>query len=265
MAMHTPEPFLLPTGPAGDAEPRPRRHVYRRAPEPVYFPASEEVPETNANYERRTALYQSLKREVSATATVGSDQFVYWDPTTARKRLAPDVFVFRGRPHRPFRVWKTWKRGAPQLGVEIISDSDESEPDWDEKLARYRAAGIDEVVRFDAEDDEHPVRIWDLVEGDLVERAADDPDLTFCEALGLWWVVVHDEALGPVLRLARDREGRDLLATPDEDSARAREDSARAREGEARAREETERLQAELAALRAQIAAPRAGPPKRRR
>jgi hypothetical protein len=261
MAMHTPEPLLLPTGPAGDAEPRPRRHVYRRAPDPVFFPASEEVPETNKNYERRTALYQSLKREVSATATIGSDQFVYWDPTNSKKRLAPDVFVFVGRPHRPFRVWKTWRYGAPHLGVEIVSDSDEPELDWDEKLARYRAAGIDEVVRFDAEDEHRPIRVWDLVEGDLVERAEDDPDLRSCEALELWWVVVRDEAIGPMLRLARDREGRDLLATPDE--------------GEARALQENERLQGEVAALRAQLrasassegpaGAPPARPPKRRR
>jgi hypothetical protein len=88
MAMHAPETILLPAGPAADAEPGPRRHVYRRAPDPVCFPASEEVPETNANYERRTALYQCLKREISATATIGSDQFVYRDPTTAKKRLA---------------------------------------------------------------------------------------------------------------------------------------------------------------------------------
>jgi Uma2 family endonuclease len=243
------------------------------------------VPETNENLERRAALYFSLKHALGASATIGSDQFVYWDPTTAKKRLAPDVFVRLGQPHRPFRVWKIWQRGAPDLGVEIISRSDEGEPDWDDKLTRYHAAGIGEVVRFDPEDDEATIRIWDLVEGDLMERAADDPDLHACEALGLWWVVVQHDTIGPMLRLARDREGRDLLPTPEEEAAKAREgeikareESARAREGEIKAREEfdkareksvraleeNERLQAELAALRALVGTPKPKPRKQR-
>lgn len=255
-----------PTAPLPD-EPRRRPHVYLRPPEPVYFPASEEMPETNRHLELRTALYQILKRELAGTATIGSDQFVYWDPTTAKKRLAPDVFVRLGVPHRTFRTWKIWQRGAPELGVEIISDADEGDTDWNEKLARYRAAGVGEVVRFDAEDAESPIRIWDLVDGDLVERAPKDPDLLACEALGLWWTVVEDASIGPMLRLARDREGRDLLLTPDEESAKARAESAKARAesakaraesvkaraAEAEARAENERLQAEIAALRAQL------------
>ncbi len=278
--------MTLPThAPSGAVEPRKRQHRYLRAPEPLHFPESEEVPETNENLERRAALYFSLKQALGASATIGSDQFVYWDPTTAKKRLAPDVFVRLGQPHRPFRVWKIWQRGAPDLGVEIISRSDEGEPDWDEKLARYHAAGIGEVVRFDPEDDEATIRIWDLVEGDLVERAADDPDLHACEALGLWWVVVQHDTIGPMLRLARDREGRDLLPTPEEQAAKAREsetkareESAKARESEIKAREESakaretsvrtleenERLQAELTALRALIGSPKPKPRKQR-
>ena len=267
----------MPTQAPSELAPR-RPHRYLRAPEPVYFPESEEVPETNENLERRAALYFSLKHELAASATVGSDQFVYWDPTTAKKRLAPDVFVRLGLAHRPFRVWKIWQRGAPDLGVEIISRSDEGEPDWDEKLARYHAAGIGEVVRFDPEDDEAMLRVWDLVEGDLVERAAEDPDLRLCETLGLWWVVVRHDAIGPMVRLARDREGRHLVPTPEEqaaqaraesaqaraESAKAHAESAQARQGEARAREENDRLQAELAALRAQLGGPTAKPRKRR-
>jgi Uma2 family endonuclease len=236
--MHVPEPSI-PLRRSSDDAPRTQQHRYLRAPEPVYFPDSEEVPETNENLERRIALYLSLKLELAASATIGSDQFVYWDPTTAKKRLAPDVFVRLGAPHRPFRSWKVWARGAPELGVEIISTSDEGEPDWDEKLARYRAAGVGEVVRFDADDGERPVRVWDMISGDMVERSQDDPDLRRCEALGLWWVVVKHEEIGLMVRLARDREGRDLLPTSDEQAAKAREESTKAREGEAKAREES--------------------------
>lgn len=244
---------------------RPRRrlaaHIYARPPEPVRFPEAEEVRETNRHLEIRTALYLILKRELAATATLGSEQFVYWDPTTPKKCLAPDAFVRLGAPHRPFRIWKIWESGAPDLAVEVVSDSDEGQPDWNEKLARYRAAGVGEVVRFDADDREHPIRIWDAVDGDLVERASKDPELRACEALGLWWTVVEHPAIGPMLRLARDREGRDLLPTPDEAEVEAREAAVKAheaeveaREGEARAHEANTRLQAEVDALRAELA-----------
>ncbi|KYF72886.1 hypothetical protein BE17_47980 [Sorangium cellulosum] len=107
----------------------------------MYFPEAEEVHETNRYLELRTALYLSLKRELAHTATLGSDQFVYWDPRTSKKRLAPDAFVRLGVPHRTFRTWKTWLHGAPDLGVEIVSESDEGEPDWDEKLDARRGGG----------------------------------------------------------------------------------------------------------------------------
>ncbi|WP_437720842.1 Uma2 family endonuclease [Sorangium sp. So ce861] len=259
------EPTVRP--PAAPRE-RMRAHIYSRPPEPVVFPESEEVPETNRHLELRTALYLSFKRELAQVATLGSNQFVYWDPTTSKKRLAPDAFVRLGVPHRTFRTWKTWLHGAPDLGVEIVSESDEGEPDWDEKLARYRASGIREVVRFDPDDRARPIRIWDALDGDLVERSPDDPDLRACEALGLWWTVVEDASIGPMLRLSRDREGRDLLPTPDEAEAQAREAEAQAREAEARtreaeaqareagaqAREANKTLEAEVAALRAELA-----------
>jgi Uma2 family endonuclease len=235
--MLTPESQVRPLAAPGR---QPRPHVYDRAPEPEYFPESEEVPESNRHLELRTALYLLLKRELAAEATLGSDQFVYWDPTNAKKKLAPDAFVRLGAPHAVFRAWKTWERGAPDLAVEVVSDSDEGEPEWIEKLARYRASGIGEVVRFNPEERARPIRIWDAVDGDLVERSPRDPDLLSCEKLGLWWTVVEDAKIGPMLRLSRDREGTDLLPTPEEAEARSREANAE--------------LQAELDALRAELA-----------
>ncbi len=247
---------------------QPGPHIYDRAPEPEYFPESEEVPETGRHLEIRTALFLLLKRELAHEATIGSEQFVYWDPRSAKKNLAPDAFVRLGTPHDLFRTWKTWERGAPDLGVEVVSDSDEGESDWNEKLERYRASGIGEVVRFAPEDLEQPIRIWDAVGGDLVERSPKDPDLLACEKLGLWWTVVNDAKIGPMLRLSRDREGRDLLPTPQEAEAKSREAEAKSREAEAksreaeaksreaeaRSREANERLQAEVNALRAELA-----------
>jgi Uma2 family endonuclease len=215
-----------------------RRYV--RPPQPVHFPGSEEMPETNRHLELRTALYIILKRELAARATIGSDQFVYYDPTTAKKKLAPDAFVKLDIPHRTFRVWKTWQRGAPDVAVEVVSDSDEGDEDWEVKLERYRATGIPEVVRFDPDDVERPIRVWDHVDGDLVERDHPGDGVFECVPLGLFWVAVPHRAFVQMLRLARDREGRDLLPTHEEAEREAR----RARQEEARARVEAERARA---------------------
>lgn len=237
------------------------RQRYVRPPQPIYFPASEEMPETNRHLELRTALYLILKRELSKQATIGSEQFIYWDPTNANKKLAPDAFVKLGLPHKTFRVWKTWQRAAPEVAVEVVSDSDVADEAWEAKLERYRAAGIAEVVRFDPDDREQPIRIWDHIDGDLVERARPEDGVFECVCLGLYWLAVPDAELDQMLRLSRDREGRDLLLTPaeaEQAEARARAEEARARAEEARARAEAEKardtLEAEVAELRRQLA-----------
>lgn len=248
---------------------RPR---YVRAPRPIHFPVCEEMPETNRHLELRTLLYQLLKHELAERATVGSDQFVYYDPTSAKRKLAPDAFVKLGEPHRPFRVWKTWRRGAPEVAVEVVSDSDEGDEEWEIKLERYRAAGIEEVVRFDPDDVVRPIRVWDHMEGDLVERALPEDGVFTCTALGLYWVALPHPLFDQVLRLARDRAGKDLVPTPVEAEARARQnaeraqqdaeraqqDAERARQNEARARQEAEgsrdALAAEVAELRRKLA-----------
>ncbi len=206
------------------------------------------MPETNRHLELRTALYQIMKREFAARATLGSDQFVYYDPTTAKKKLAPDAFAKLGAPHETFRVWKTWQRGAPDVAVEVVSDSDEGEEDWDVKLERYRAAGIGEVVRFDPDRADQPIRVWDHLEGDLVEREQPEDGVFECACLGLFWVSVPHPQFVRMLRLARDRAGTDLLPTPEEaelHEARARQEAEQARD----------QLAAEVAELRRRLEA----------
>jgi hypothetical protein len=61
-----------------------------------------------------------------------------------------------GLPSRLIETWKTWELGAPHLGVEITSDSDAPRLRFEEKLERYRHAGVLEVVRFDAKDQTTP-------------------------------------------------------------------------------------------------------------
>jgi Uma2 family endonuclease len=222
------------------------RHVYVRPPKPIYFPSfeplDEAVSETKRHLKTRTNLFLLLEDAFAGKAAIGSDQFVYWDPEDPRKCLSPDAFVKLDAKDEAFDNWKVWERSAPDLAVEIVSASDRPEAEWTEKLARYRASGIREVTRFDAENETRPIRVWDRIDGDLVERAPHDQDLRECAVLGLWWTLLPSD-LGPMLRLARDRAGHDLLPTPDEERLRLAEELAEERK--ARALAEHERLLAQ--------------------
>ena len=223
---------------------------YLRPPRPIVFPESAVVPETGIHLDLRTALYLAVRHFLGDRGAVGSEQFVYWDPQDPRKCLAPDLIVRMGAKPGPFPTWKTWERGAPHLGVEIVSHSDAPELPWSEKLRRYARTGIEEVVRFDPERPSRPLRLWDRVQGDLVERELVGENALFCDTLGLYWHVVPDDALGLALRLAHDSRGRELLLLPEEKFERlAKQQEQRAEEQERRAAEAMKRvaeLEAEL-------------------
>ncbi len=217
---------------------------YVRAPRPVHFPVEAEVPETKRHLLLRTALFQIVQRLVAGRYAVGSEQFVYWNGSDPQRSLAPDVFVSTLQPDSVFDTWKTWERGAPQLAVEIVSESDSSEGSWTRKLERYQEAGIDEVVRF------HPfaepgrrLRVWDRVDDDLVERVVSQ-ERARCETLDAWWCVREERGLGAALRLSTDAGGQALVLTP----AEAAEQEAKLREQESVSREAAERRVAELEA-----------------
>jgi len=185
---------------------------YLQAAESLNFPESEEVPETKLHLKLRTLLFELLELAFAERASIGSDQFIYWDPTDPKACLAPDAFVRWGEPDRMFRSWKVWERGAPQLAVEVISVDDQRDRDWEAKLVRYRRLGILELVRFDPEQEADPLRIWDNVGADLVERVVTAVP-TKSLVLPGHWIVVKDPKLGITLRLSRDEQGRDLYAT----------------------------------------------------
>jgi hypothetical protein len=194
-------------------------------------------------------------------ATIGSEQFVYWDPTDPRACCAPDLFVKAGVSQQAFESWKAWERGAPDLVVEITSASDANEGPWDQKLDRFRRLGAKEIVRFDPEDAERPLRIWDGADGDVTERDPGEQGFNLSDALGMYFCVYRDAELGPMLGVARDPEGRDRLPTPTEarqqaDEACQREVEARQHEAEARQREAEARQNAErrIAELEAELA-----------
>lgn len=185
---------------------------YVRAPIPVRFPESELVPETKLHLELRTLLYDFLKLAFADRATIGCDQFVYWDPTDPQACLAPDAFVRLGQPDHLFKSWKVWERGAPELAIEVISDDDQGDRNWQLKLERYRKLGVRELLRFDPTAQDRPLRIWDSVEGDLVEREITARSAQSRVLPGHWLLVVNPD-LGQVLRLSHDELGSELHAT----------------------------------------------------
>jgi len=220
--------------------PRPLQHAelrYVRAPEPIVFPEEEEVPEGLPHLLVRTFLFQLLRFALGPAHSVGSDQFVYWIATDPKTQLAPDVFVRLNVPQTSFRTWQTWMNGgAPDLAVEIVSPSEggPSARPWAEKFAGYHQLGVKELVRFDPDAPEGKrLRVWDLIRGDLVERAIGD-DRTPCLTLGRNWTVCPIEEHLVALRLIDD-EGR-WLETEKEVATKARDEAEKRTEIEAKAR-----------------------------
>jgi Uma2 family endonuclease len=211
------------TMPTGRGHPPSVLRGHQEGSVPLHFPVEEEVPEGRRHMKLRTQLFQILDLELRDRGSVGSDQFVYWNARNPGIRLAPDVFLALGIPDEDFSCWKTWERKTPELAVEIVSPSDTPEGPWREKLDRYQALGVRELVRFDAEAPPgERLRIWDRVDKTLVEREIEG-DHGQSAVIGIWWVVVEDEALGPALRPARDPDGRELLPTPTELESQARQ------------------------------------------
>jgi Uma2 family endonuclease len=182
----------------------------------LFFPAHAEVPETALHLRLRTALFLILERALSDRAFVGSDQFLYWDPTDPKACLAPDVFVRLGRPLGLLPSYKTWEHGAPQIAVEIVSPIDARDRNLTKKLERYQRTGIPELVRYDPLDSDLPLRLWDFTNGAMVERDLATPNALYCEALGAYWTLTPDPVLGKVLRLAANADGSELWPTTEE-------------------------------------------------
>lgn len=199
----------------GKAIPDGRR--YLRTPQPLVFPvAAEKMPETGEHALACADLFTLVRAFVGPRGAVGSDQFVYFDPSDPSACLAPDLIVRIGASPELFPSWKTWERGAPHVGVEITSAFDASQLEWERKLERYTRAGIAEVVRFDPANQEQPLRLWDLFDGDLVERSLEGDGARLSDALGAHWCVRPHRELGQRLGLSLDASDQRPVLTSEE-------------------------------------------------
>jgi hypothetical protein len=221
-----------------------------RPPRPLRFAASDpewEMGQSTRHLNLCTYLREMLGR-VAVGSSIGCDQFVYWDASDDTKKCAPDAFVKLGVAQVSFESWKTWEKGTPELCVEIVSPSDAEKLSQTEKLARFHAMGVREVVFFDPDAPAgRRLRAWDWIDGDLVERVIRG-DTTPCVTLRRWFHVgaVDAEPIG--LFLAEDEAASRRIPTHLQLAAA----EAEARQAEAAARRvEAEARQAEAAALRA--------------
>jgi Uma2 family endonuclease len=213
-------------------------------PAPLVFPEEAEVAETQLHFELRILLYQLLCDHLGLEATIGSDQFVYYDGADPQRSVAPDVYVQLRPSTGKIRSWKTWERGAPDIAVEIVSESDASEEAWTAKLQRYHSVGVVELVRFDPEAPEgHRLRVWHRADGKLLEREIES---SRCRSMvaDLHWVVGPAETNPVTLRIAAGDAGQVLVPTRVE----ARQAEAEARQAEAEARQAAEARVRELEA-----------------
>jgi Uma2 family endonuclease len=201
---------------------------------PLEFPSSEpdseRMGQSGRHYRMLSALYQILREAAGPEHTVSCDAFVYFDAANPRRVLAPDGAIKLDVFQHDFDSWKTWERGAPELAFEILSPSDSPERwTFEEKLERYRALGVVELVTFHADGEPGSrLRVWDRIDGDLVERTV-DAERTPCLTLDAFLVVAPVGDLPACLRLARDPKGQDLVPTSEE-ARHAAEATARASE-----------------------------------
>ncbi len=220
------------------------RARYLESSKPLVFPESADVLETQLHLDLRALLYQLLSDYLGETHTVGSDQFVYWDASNPRRCIAPDVYVKCVPRSEPVRTWKVWERGAPDVAVEVTSDSDSKPGDWLDKFACYQALGVRELVRLDLlTPNTSRLRVWNRVDEVLQERAVED-DVAPSLVLPLLWTVGPAHQMPEALRIAYATEPTEpLMLVPTIYEARKAESEAR-RAAEARV--------AELEALLAQ-------------
>jgi hypothetical protein len=79
------------------------------------------MPEGGVYLELRTALYLILRDEFAGSAFIGSQQFLYWDPTDPKKCLAPDLMVRREGPDLPL-PYRKQERAAKEAALLRIAE-----------------------------------------------------------------------------------------------------------------------------------------------
>ncbi|MFT4623711.1 MAG: Uma2 family endonuclease [Myxococcota bacterium] len=165
-------------------------------PEPLPaldFPESDGAPmgESGDHIEAIIDLLAQLRhryRERDDTY-IGSNQFMYWEPTDPKQSVCPDIYLAFGRPSLPFRrTWKIWEEDghAPDLVVEVTSPSTRH-IDRGAKRGLYGSLGVRELVLFDPLDEYLRPRLQGFrLAGDTLERIPASPAGVYLQTVGVW-------------------------------------------------------------------------------
>jgi len=170
-------------------------------------PVEFDVPQSAWRRRARAFLAARIEQHLGPSALVRVNQLMYFRRADPTRCLAPDVAFRRNMAGDPSTPWESWRWGAPHVAVELVSSEDPPPLDLDEQMTRYRNAGVAEVVRFDRDEPTVPIRLWDHISGDFVERDPVSPDARFCDELELYWCVQNHPEIGLVLGLAYDEAG----------------------------------------------------------
>jgi hypothetical protein len=186
-----------------------------------FYPAEEEreVPLSDQAILLIIYLRQALHRIFFGRKDVyvGCDQFVYWVPNNARKRVAPDVYVIKGVPNEPPReVIRVWEEAVPCLVVEI-SSHDSRANDRGRKMGIYQdQLGCPEYLVYDVERAE--LLLYCLVDGVYQLQSPNEQGRVYSRETGAWFgpdptclVRVYDPLLQPIPDLDELYEDRALL------------------------------------------------------
>ncbi len=172
------------------------------------------MPETGVHLELRTALYLLVRDFVGERGAVGSDQFVYWDPSDPRQCLAPDLIVRIGASPGPVSQLgklgneglRTWRSKSPAPFDAGEADGTESSPAIVSAESTRSRASIPMTLNSRC-------AFGIGSKGDLVERDLTGEHALLCDTLGVHWCVRADATLGRVLRLSLDALGQNLVPT----------------------------------------------------
>ncbi|MBI4615083.1 MAG: Uma2 family endonuclease [Planctomycetes bacterium] len=226
-------------------------------------------PEQDEIVQVFTSVLRQVGRELEwgKRVLIGNDAFFAWLPEHPLVRVSPDIYLLFDPPPPPLPAsWQTWLHGhrPPALAVEIVS-GDEWKKDYEEGPEKYAQLGASELLIFDPAamleegGDRLRLQVYQRTDDGLFVRQYAGPGTAALKTLNLYALACRTPA-GPRLRLARDREGIELVPTAEEaqdaaEAARqeaeaARQEAEAARAAERAAREEAER---ELARLREQL------------
>ncbi|MDO9017828.1 MAG: Uma2 family endonuclease [Deltaproteobacteria bacterium] len=207
------------------------------------------MPETAEHREATKLLEDVFATWIAATkrdAKVFGNMALRWVEARPQIGSDPDVMLVEPAPPKGIRSLRTWVPGhaAPRVVVEFVS-LDTASTDYLDKPARYTAAGARELWVFDPQKLGPRAAMGPCVlqvfrrtrEGRLRQVYRGDGP-AFSRELGAWLVVTDG---GAALRIANDRDGRDLWPTREEVALRKRSEATA----------EAERATAEAAAERA--------------